>query len=385
MRDTQLPDFEILDCTVRDGGYINNWRFEKKLVREIYRALSKSGVDYVEIGYKGTEKHFDKEKYGSWRFSPEEDIHEVVSNIDGAKLAIMADFGKIEPEDFLQASDSVIELVRVAVHKDKLKDAIDVLEKIKEKGYKVSLNAMGYTNYSQDERRYLIDLLKKAQHLDYIYIADSFGSLFPDQIKPIFEPLLTIPDIKVGFHPHNNLQMAFANTLVAIKTGVHIIDCTVYGMGRAAGNLPTESIISFLEHAKKDKYNSIPILNIIDRYFVLLQNENKWGYQLPYMLSGMFTCHPDYAKALVDFKEYTIEDIWKALEYIKKCDSIGFSKKIFDKLVTEGVIGGIGKNEESSQKGSYKTDLQTTTYSPVVSYINRHKNRDFLILQMALL
>lgn len=379
MNDIQLPDFEILDCTVRDGGYINNWRFEKKLVREIYRALSKSGVDYIEIGYKGTEKHFDKEKYGLWRFSPEEAIREVVSNINGAKLAIMADFGKIEPEDFPEAGNSIVELVRVAVHKDKLKDAIGVLEKIKKKGYKVSLNAMGYTNYSKDERQYLIDLLKKAQHLDYIYIADSFGSLFPDQIKPIFEPLLDISHLHVGFHPHNNLQMAFANTLVAIKSGVHIIDCTVYGMGRAAGNLPTEIIISFLEYIKKDKYNSIPILNIIDRYFVLLQHENKWGYQLPYMLSGMFKCHPDYAKALVDFKEYTIEDIWKAMEYIKKCDPIGFSKNILDELVIEGIVGGNCKNEKYSQEDQCKNTSQTT-HLPVISYMNRHINKDFLIL-----
>ena len=212
-----------------------------------------------------------------------------------------------------------------------------MLEQIKKKGYKVSLNAMGYANYSENERKDLVDLLKTAE-LDYVYIADSYGSLFPDQIAPLFEPILNIPDIKVGFHSHNSLQMAFANTLEAIRCGVHIIDCTIYGMGRAAGNLPTEIIISFLEEQGAERYNSIPVLNVIDRYFVSLQEENKWGYQLPYMLSGMYQCHPNYAKSLIDYKEFTIEDIWKALNYIKQEGTVGFYKSHLDELINQGII-----------------------------------------------
>ncbi|MBT6225208.1 MAG: hypothetical protein HOI47_00980 [Candidatus Scalindua sp.] len=378
---SQLPKFKILDCTIRDGGYINNWKFDKKLIREVYKALSKCGVDYVEIGFRGTEKHFDKNKYGSSRFSKEEDIQEAVANIKGAKLALMADYGKIGSEDFCESNNSVVDLVRVAVHKNNVKGAIKLLEQIKNKGYQVSLNAMGYANYSESERKNLVDLLKSAE-LDYIYVADSYGSLFPNQIMQIFEPLLSIENINVGFHPHNNLQMAFANTIEAIRCGVYMIDCTVYGMGRAAGNLPTEIIISFLEKESGDKYNSIPVLNIIDRYFVSLQKENMWGYQLPYMLSGMFQCHPDYAKALVDFREYTIEDIWKAMDYINKKEPVGFSKSYVDEVINEGVIGNIKGVKvrkhlttavnEFSGKGLYEHQS--------VPYINRHKNRDFLIL-----
>ena len=377
---TKFSNFQVLDCTIRDGGYINNWRFDKKLVREVYRALSKSGVDYIEIGYRGTERHFDKDQYGIWRFCREENIREAISNIDGAKLALMADYGKIAPNDFCDARDSAVELVRLAVNKDCLKEAIELLEQIKAKHYKVSLNAMDYNNYSEKERKELIKMLKGTA-IDYIYVVDSYGSLFPYQIEPIVEPLLSIPNIKVGFHPHNSLQMAFANTLEAIRCGVHIFDSTIYGMGRAAGNLPTEIIIAFLEKEKKDKYNSIPLLNIIDRYFVSLFDENKWGYQLPYMLSGIFQCHPNYAKSLVDSHEYTIEDIWKAMEYINAQKTVGFSKKILDDLIIQGVM----RNPENQYKETAKINEEPSFYikkdnHTPIPYIDRYRNRDFLIL-----
>jgi len=377
---SMISDFQVLDCTIRDGGYLNNWHFDKRLVREAYRALSKSGVDYIEIGYRGTEKHFDKNTCGVWRFTPEEAVREVISNIHGAKLALMADYGKISAQDFCDAKDSAVGLVRVAAHKDCLKEAIKLLGEVKKKGYAVSLNAMDYNNLSESERDELIVMLK-GSGLDYIYVVDSYGSLFPYQIKPIVEPLLSIPDIKVGFHPHNSLQMAFANALEAVRCGVHILDSTIYGMGRAAGNLPTEIIISFLEKEKKDRYNSIPLLNIIDRYFVSLLHENKWGYQLPYMLSGMFQCHPNYAKSLVDSHEYTIEDIWKAMEYINANKPVGFSKKILDDLISEGIMQGYGNHQtEVSARKSDRLILAVKESKNPVSYANRHKGRDFLIL-----
>ena len=394
MNKTLLPKFEILDCTIRDGGYVNNWEFDKKLVREVYRALSKSGVELVEIGFRGTEKHFDRNKYGLWRFSSEEDIREVTNNITGAKLSLMADYGKVELDDFCDANDGVVDLVRIAVHKDNLKGAIDLLGQIKEKGYEVSLNVMGYANYSENERKNLLDLLKNVV-LDYVYIADSYGSLFPDQIRSIFEPILGIPNIKVGFHPHNSLQMAFANALEAIRCGVHIIDSTIYGMGRAAGNIPTEVLISYLEKENKEKYNSVPVLNIIDRFFVSLKQENNWGYQLPAMLSGIFKCHPSYAKALIDSREYTIEDIWKAMEYIEKRDSVGFSKELLNELVNEGVMGGLENliKKVSPQNTSpnklfetRNTDINNITIDRIkecdykVSYVNRYSTRDILVI-----
>src|SRR3989304_8583094 len=111
MKAEKLPNYQILDCTIRDGGYLNDWHFDKQLVREVYRALSKSGVDFIEIGFRGTEKYFDKGKYGLWRFSPEEVIREITANINGAKIALMADYNKIELDDFCDAKESLVKLV----------------------------------------------------------------------------------------------------------------------------------------------------------------------------------------------------------------------------------------------------------------------------------
>ncbi|MFC2025029.1 aldolase catalytic domain-containing protein [Chloroflexota bacterium] len=368
-----ISSLKILDCTIRDGGYVNNWQFDKKLVREVYRALSKAGVDIIEIGFHGTQKYFDREKYGTWRFSDEEDIREVTAGISGARLALMGDFGKIDVADVIDAKDSVIDIFRVAVHKNNLQPAINLLEKIKDKGYEVSLNAMGLSNYTLQEQKNLVDIVKSS-NLDYFYVADSYGSIFPEQVKGFLEPFLEIPGIKVGFHPHNSLQMAFANTLEAIRCGVDIIDSTIYGMGRGAGNLATETIIVYLEMINKHKYNVVPILNSINAHFIDIQKENPWGYQLPYMLSGIFQCHPAYANTLVESREYTIEDIRKAMELIRKKDPVGFSQDILNEIINDGLIGGLG--DVKDVEGYIEDDHQ----KPKVPYVNRHQERDFLVL-----
>lgn len=381
MKTVNLPEIKILDCTIRDGGYVNNWEFDIKLVRKLYSVLSKSGVDYVEIGYRGNKKYLKGSKFGRWRFGSEKDITTAVGGISGAKLALMADFGRIGINDFCDSENSAVKLIRLAANRGQLKEAVSLLERIKNKGYEVSLNAMGYTNYTKAQQKNLISLLKDSG-IDYLYVVDSYGSLLPNQIKSIFEPLFETLNLKIGFHPHNSLQMAVANTLEAIRCKVNIVDSTVYGMGRAAGNLPTEIIISMLQEIKKDRYNPVPILDAIERYFIPLQKDNKWGYQLPYMISGLFKCHPNYAKALVDAHEYTMEDIWKGMDYIREKDPSGFSKPLLDELIEGGIISNIDKIRVSKHIGTIKENkISRVNLKPVhVPYLNRHKGRDFLIL-----
>ncbi len=367
---------EILDCTIRDGGYINNWNFDKKVVRELYRSISKAGVDYIELGYRGTEKYFARAKYGIWRFTEEGDLREVTENIAGAKIALMIDYGKFDFSDLSPQKENLAEMIRVAVHKAKVQEAVKFCEKIKEKGYQVSLNLMGYSNYTPVERKEFACLLKDAD-IDYIYVADSYGSILPSQIEGFLKPLLEVTGKKIGFHSHNNLQMAFANTLEAIRCGVGIVDASVYGMGRCAGNLPLEAILSHMELLNHDRYNVIPVLNLIDRYFIEFQRQAHWGYQLPYMLSGIFKCHPNYARDLVERREYTIEDIWHILEIIKKISPSEFSKNTLEDVLKKGIFGSERKSiilENNKKKAKIKTQKVK------VSYLGRHQGRDFLVL-----
>jgi 4-hydroxy 2-oxovalerate aldolase len=369
---------KILDCTLRDGGYVNNWEFDKELAREAYRCLSKSGVDVVEMGFRSSTKHFDPHEYGPWRFSSEEDLAEVTENIRGAKICVMGDFGKIDLEDLTDAKDSSADMVRIAAHKDNIRGALELLERIKEKGYEISFQCMGYSTYTEAEQEELMGLLKKSS-IDYFYVADSYGSLFPSQIKAIFEPFLEMARFKVGFHPHNGIQMAFANTLEAMRVGVDIVDCSIYGVGRGAGNLPTEILLSYLVSEGSDRYNVIPVLNCVERYFLDLMKQTPWGYQLPFMISGIFNSHPDYAKDMLRRREHSMEEIWRVMAYVKAMRPIGFDRTVVENLIRKGVIGNEnGKRDEPKAKGTAASVPSLPTQT--VPYVKRHENRDFLVL-----
>jgi 4-hydroxy 2-oxovalerate aldolase len=376
-----MPSTEvrILDCTIRDGGYLNSWRFEKKLTREIYRALSKAGVDYFEIGYTGTTKYFDRDAFGLWRFSDEKDIAGVCSNIHGAKIAIMADYGKFDLADLAPKAESMVTLFRLACHKDQMRDALTLLAKVKQKGYETSIQAMGYSGYGGHDRAEFVRMLADSDS-DYAYVADSYGSIFPDQISGMIEPLLSLkPRMKIGFHPHNNLQMAFANSIEAVKSGADIIDSSIFGMGRGAGNLPTEIMLLYLQERIPDKFNVVPVLDCIDRYFINMQKDIGWGYQLIYMLTGVFKCHPTYAQKLINLKEYTMEDIWRALDCINKNNPVGYSEKLLNDIIGQGIIG-CAERGPAGRVPVLAPAVQSGQVAPVVPYRDRHKERSFLIL-----
>lgn len=374
---TQNGTLEILDCTIRDGGYVNEWWFDDKVVRESYRALSKSGVDYVELGFRTSPSQYDPDRHGPWRITSEADLQRIVRGLAGPKIALMGNFGEFTAAEVCDEKDSVASMIRIAAHKTQVLEALKLAETIKAKGYTTSLQAMAFSGYTAEEKRELLRALADSS-LDYFYIADSYGALVPNDLEALFDPFLEMNRIKIGFHPHNNLQMAFANTLEAIRLGVDIVDSSIYGMGRGAGNLPTEVLLAYLSTQGREKYNVVPILNCIDRYFVDIRREHPWGYQLPYMVSGMFKCHPYYAAELVKRKEYSIEDVWKALEVIEELNPVGFDPSLVDTLIRKGFVGGLGKKAvcaATSSSASCNSDSR-----PPVTYVNRYAGRDFLIL-----
>jgi 4-hydroxy 2-oxovalerate aldolase len=376
---TQKQKIKILDCTIRDGGYLNNWHFDLKLVRELYRAHSRSGIDFVEIGFRSTEKYFDPNQYGSWKFTPEPLVSEVVKGISaGPAISLMIDFGKADIEDIPDRKNSIVSVYRVAVHKDKVLAAVEFCNDIADKGYIACIQLMGIVNYTEDDFNRVLKSLKDSK-INYVYFADSYGSLLSSDIKAIVDRL-AITGKKIGFHAHNNLQLAFANTLEAIKCGVDIVDGTVYGMGRGAGNLPIEILLSYIEKTSvKSIYNTLPVLDIIDRYMLDLHQDLKWGYDLSYMLSGMYEVHPYYAKTMVDYREYSIEEILRTLETVKKMKPVGFKKPILDSIIQSGFVGiPISQKDDNSDAASIPVkDLSEFGQVP---YLDRHSGRDFLVL-----
>lgn len=290
------PDIRLVDCTMRDGGLVNNFGFTDEFVKRLYEANLAAGVDYMEFGYKASTAVFDPTKFGKWKFCREEDIRRIVGDNDtDMKIAVMADVGRTDyKKDILPAQDSVIDMVRVATYINTIPAAIAMLEDAKEKGYETTVNVMAISKVGGDELEGSLELLASSS-VDVIYLVDSFGAFYPEQIERLMDKYLNIAakyNKKIGVHAHNNQQLAFANTIEALSLGASYLDATVCGMGRGAGNCYMELLLSFLRNPKYDK---VPLMDFIQQDMLKMKQEAVWGYDLPYMLTGIMNAHPSSA------------------------------------------------------------------------------------------
>lgn len=284
------PQIKVLDCTIRDGGLVNNWRFDDNLVGKVFRSLAKAGVDYMEIGYKSSEKYFSRDENGAWKFCSEDDLKPIIDDTEtDMKLAAMADIGRVDYHDIPDKKDSVLDMIRVACYAKEMDKGITLAHHCLEKGYETTINLMAVSKVIERDLDEALNDLSKSQ-VPVVYVVDSFGSMYSEQIhflaKKYFEAL---PGKELGIHTHNNQQLAFANTIEAIIAGINRIDATIYGMGRGAGNCPLELLLSFL---KNPKFDLRPILEVIQEFFISMKAENEWGYHIPYFITGILDEHP---------------------------------------------------------------------------------------------
>lgn len=290
------PDIRLVDCTLRDGGLVNDFYFTDEFVKRLYEANVAAGVDYMEFGYKASETLFDKTKFGKWKFCKEEDIRRIVGENDTElKIAVMADVGRTDyKKDILPAKDSVIDMIRIATYINTIPAAIAMIEDAKEKGYEVTVNVMAISKVPGDELDNALELLANSS-VDVIYLVDSFGAFYPEQIERLMEKFMALSEKynkKIGVHTHNNQQLAFANTVEALSFGASYLDATVSGMGRGAGNCDMETLISFLRNPKYDK---VPLLNFVQNDMLKIKEEAVWGFDIPYLLTGIMNAHPSSA------------------------------------------------------------------------------------------
>ncbi len=291
------PDIKVLDCTLRDGGLVNSFRFDDKFVKDLYQANIKAGVDYMEFGYKASKEIFDVKDFGKWKFCDEEDIRAIVGENDtDLKIAVMTDVGRTDyKKDILNREDSVIDLVRTATYIHQIPAAIEMIEDAKEKGYETTVNVMAVSKVNDEDLDAGLELLAKSS-VDVIYLVDSFGAFYPEQVERLADKYMNIAakyNKQIGIHAHNNQQLAFANTIQALRQGVSYLDATVSGMGRGAGNCFLESLLAFL---KNPKYNLMPIMKFVENDMLKLKEEGAvWGYDIPYLLTGVLNSHPSSA------------------------------------------------------------------------------------------
>lgn len=302
-------DIRVVDATIRDGGLCNNFRFDDKFIKDLYQANVKAGVDYMEFGYKASKEIFNEDDFGKWKFCNDSDIRKIVGdNKTGLKIAVMADVGRTDfQQDIIPKKDSPIDLVRVATYINTIPAAVEMIEDCAKKGYETTINIMAVSKANTDDIKTALDILGQSP-VNAFYIVDSYGALYPEQSRKLANLYCEYADKygkSVGIHAHNNQQLAFANTIEAMTQGVSYLDATVDGMGRGAGNCALELLLGFL---KNPKYKVAPILKIIEEHTEKLKAEGvKWGYDIPYMLTGQLNTHPRPAISYVkeDRKDYS--------------------------------------------------------------------------------
>lgn len=301
-------DIRVVDATIRDGGLCNEFRFDDKFVKDLYNANVKAGVDYMEFGYKASREIFDEKDFGKWKFCKDEDIRKIVGdNKTNLKIAVMADVGRTDfKTDIIPRKDSPIDLIRVATYINTIPAAIEMIEDAAKKGYETTINIMAVSKARTEDIKAALEALGKTP-VNAFYIVDSYGSIYPEEARRLADMYGEIAEKykkSVGIHAHNNQQLAFANTIEAMTYGASYLDATVDGMGRGAGNCSLELLLGFL---KNPKYKVEPIVKIIEEHTSKLREEGvKWGYDIPYMLTGQYNTHPRPAIQFVkeDRKDY---------------------------------------------------------------------------------
>lgn len=329
-----MGNVQVLDCTLRDGGYCNQWRFGNNNISKIIDSLIETGIDVIECGFLSNKVKTDSDMS---RYADFEQLRpHIPINHAGKLMVVMANYGECLAADLPECKDSPVDGIRVAFHKKDVAEALNLCEDIKSKGYSVFVQAMVSLNYSDRE---FLDLISKVNDLKpyAFYIVDSFGMMKRKDLMRLFylvENNLK-ESIKIGFHSHNNLQLAYSNAQALVETQSArdlIIDSSIYGMGRGAGNLNTELFIQYLNETIGTSYYLNPILNLMDEVLEKFYRTSPWGYTLPNYLSAAHNAHPNYAGYLSEKNTLTVESMNEIFDMMDGDKKSSYDKDYIEEL-----------------------------------------------------
>lgn len=334
-----MNSIKLLDCTLRDGGYVNEWAFGVNESRGITELVSKSGVEFVEVGFIGP--HEDKE--GVVRFSSMYELMKVFSNLDrDAKLSVMTYAEGYSVDNFPDKSDSTVEMIRVIFWKRNLEEGVEYCRKLVNKGYQVGVQLARTEQYGLSEIGDIVKMFNDV-HPYAVYVVDSFGTFNRDNLRrysEIYDKSLAM-DIRFGFHAHNNMQQAFTNAVTFCEQGYDhdlILDASVLGIGRGAGNLNLELFMNYLNE-KGYSFNLDPICKAASRYVNPIKDKIKkseiWGYSYPYFLAATNGRNHAFVNYLIE-QEVSIEKMAKIFKRMREEETgIRFDKELADRLIAE--------------------------------------------------
>ncbi|WP_421874976.1 aldolase catalytic domain-containing protein [Marinoscillum sp.] len=330
-------DFEILDCTIRDGGYYTNWDFSDEVVDVYLKSFNELPIDYLEIGYRSNPL---TEYLGKFFYCPVPELIRI-KNITNKKLAIILNEKDVRKEDvhnLLDECKGILDLVRIAVDPKNIVRAVGLAREIKKIGFEVAFNVMYMSEWTGD-KGFAKNLSLIEDSVDYFYMVDSFGGVTPNEIEKIYNQIRPVLNCKIGFHGHNNLELALINSLRAIELGADIIDATVLGMGRGAGNLKTELLLTYLNSKNGLEIDFNQLSKVVDK-FAELQEEYNWGTNLPYMVSGANSLPQKTVMEWVTKRFYSFNSILRALknQSVGRQDNIKLATYKFDGLKNSDVL-----------------------------------------------
>jgi 4-hydroxy 2-oxovalerate aldolase len=331
-----MREIKLLDCTLRDGGYVNDWKFGHNNIVSIFERLVDSNVDVIEIGFLDERRPFDFDR----SIMPDTDsVGKIYGTLDRKQADIvgMIDYGTCSIENIKPCCESYLDGIRVIFKKHIMHEAMDFCRQVKELGYKVYSQLVSITSYNDNELMELIDLVNDVKPYA-VSMVDTYGLLHPEDMLHYYRLLDKYVDnqVKIGFHAHNNFQLGYANALAFIGEETQrdiVVDGTLYGMGKSAGNAPLELLAMRLNDKFNKHYRIDSMLEGIEESVMSFYEQSPWGYKMFFYLCAKNKCHPNYVTYFMDKHNLSISKIDDLLKLIEPEEK----KLLYDKLVAERI------------------------------------------------
>lgn len=328
----------LLDCTLRDGGYLNDWNFGADNIVSVFERLVSAGVDIIEVGFLDERRGFDPNR----TIQPDTAaVNKQFGKMSRGRATTVAmiDFGTCDIKNIMPCEDCWLDGIRVIFKKEKQRPALDFCRQIKDLGYQVFVQAVSITSYSEDDLRELAAGVN-AFEPHALSMVDTYGLLEPDSLIKIAKLLdeAVKPNIVLGFHAHNNFQLGYANAIALMNAGLKhnlVIDGTLYGMGKSAGNAPIELIAMKLNTMFGKTYDIEQLQEAISTCVLDMYNRQPWGYTLFYYIAARNSCHPDYVSYLMSKRTLSITAINEILSQIPAEKKLGKDMKMLEQLYLE--------------------------------------------------
>lgn len=328
----------LLDCTLRDGGYANDWAFGRDNIINIFERQVSSGVDMIEVGFLDERRACDPDR----TIQPDT---QSFSNIFGAldrgnaMTVAMIDYGTCGIEKLQPQQEQWLDGIRVIFKKEKMHQAIDFCKQVKALGYKVFVQAVSITSYNDEELEQLVSLVNDCVPFA-MSMVDTYGLLDAVGIKHICSVIdeNLAPDIMLGYHAHNNFQLGYANAVSMLNSGINrriVVDGSLYGMGKSAGNAPIELIAMYMNQNLGKRYSITQMQEAIASSILDIYKKQPWGYTLFYYIAASNNCHPDYVSYLMNKRTLSVTAINDILQRIPSQDKLGKNMSMIERLYLE--------------------------------------------------